>query len=74
LRWESPFFYYAAQHCAHAGAGLDERLLTEHQQAGGSWPAPPHAPDEERAGPVYTTAMAVLALTAKWNYLPGYLW
>jgi len=73
LRWDSEFFYYAAYYCAHAGAGLDERVLLEHQSADGSWPAPPATHDEAKAGPIYTTSMALLALTAEWHYLPVYL-
>lgn len=73
LTWESPFFYYAAQHCAHADVGFDERILLEHQNPDGSWQAPPHSPDEAKAGPLYTTSMAVLASTAKSNYLPAFL-
>lgn len=73
LTWESAFFYYAAHHCAHAGVGFDERLVLEHQNVDGSWPAAPNSPDEAKAGPLYTASMAVLALTAKRNYLPAFL-
>jgi hypothetical protein len=72
LTWDDAYFYYAAGHCAHIGADLDETLLLEKQSSDGSWPAPPQAPDELRAGPLYTTAMAILALTAQWDYLPVY--
>ncbi len=73
LRWDSEFFYHGAYYCSHAGAGLDERILLDHQNADGSWPPPPSTPDEAEAGPLYTTSMAILALSAKWNYLPVYL-
>jgi hypothetical protein len=73
LTWESEYFYYAAHHCAHAGAGFDEQLLRARQNADGSWPFAPTTRDELRAGPLYTTSLAVLALTAKWDYLPVYL-
>ena len=73
LHWESEFFYHGAYYCAHAGAGFDEQVLLNHQNADGSWPSPPNTPDEAEAGPLYTTSMAILALTAKWNYLPVYL-
>jgi Squalene-hopene cyclase N-terminal domain/Prenyltransferase and squalene oxidase repeat len=72
LHWESEFFYHGAYYCAHAGTGLDEQILLDHQNADGSWPAPPSTPDEAEAGPLYTTSMALLALRAKWNYLPVY--
>jgi hypothetical protein len=73
LHWESEFFYHGAYYCAHAGAGLDEQILLDHQSPEGSWPPPPSTPDEAVAGPLYTTSMAILALTARWNYLPVYL-
>ena len=73
LTWENEYFYHTAYHCAAAGSGFDDKILTGHQNTGGSWPAPPQAPDELRAGPLYTTSMAVLALTAHWDYLPVYL-
>lgn len=74
LRWPDPFFYSTAHHCAHAEAGFSEKLLVEHQNADGSWSAPADSPEEKKAGPLYCTAMAVLALTAKDHYLPVYLW
>ena len=73
LQWTSDYFYYAAHHCAHAGTAFDEKLLLEKQNFDGSWPAPPASRDELRAGPLYTTSMAILALTAQWDYLPVYL-
>ena len=71
LRWDSPFFYYAAHYTAHAGG--DVRALLEKQNADGSWPVT-EAEDAKKGGPIYCTAMAVLALTAEWNYLPAFLW
>lgn len=73
LRWESEYFYHAASHTAHAGTGFDEKILLEHQNPDGSWPAAPNSNNEGRAGPLYTTSMAVLALTARWNYLPVFM-
>ena len=73
LREDSDYFYYAAHHCAHAGAGFDEKLLLMRQEPTGSSPVPTNSVDEARAGQIYTTSMAVLALSAKWDYLPVYL-
>jgi hypothetical protein len=81
LRWlaqhplgpDGPYYYYAAHACAHAGAGLDAGKLTAQQLPAGDWPESPHAPDEAKAGSVYRTAMAILALTADRHLLPGYL-
>lgn len=73
LRRQSPFFYYAAHYCSLAGVGLEENLLLEQQMPDGSWSVLSGATDEAKGGRLYTTAMAVLALTAKWNYLPAYL-
>jgi hypothetical protein len=38
----------------------------------GSWPGPPGSGQEREAGPVYTTAMAVLALSVEYRLLPIY--
>ncbi len=73
LRWESQYFYHAACHTAHAGVGFDPKILLEHQNPDGSWPAAPNSQNEGRAGPLYTTSMAILALTARWNYLPVFM-
>jgi len=71
LRWESDYFYHAVAHLAHAGVPWDPALLLNHQERDGSWPAAPNAHGETKAGPLYTTSMAVLALTAEWHYLPA---
>ena len=73
LRWESDYFYHAVGHLAHTGMAWDERLLLDHQNADGSWPAAPNSHDEAKAGPLYSTSMAILALTAKWDYLPVFM-
>ncbi|MCX7886085.1 MAG: terpene cyclase/mutase family protein [Verrucomicrobiae bacterium] len=73
LRWDSEYFYHAACHTAHAGAGFDAGLLLQRQQDDGSWPAAPHSPNEARAGPLYSTSMAVIALTARRNFLPVFM-
>jgi hypothetical protein len=71
LRADSEFFYYAAYYCAQAGAGFDPQLLLDRQSADGGWPANPNLNDEQRGGRLYTTALAVLALTAGERYLPS---
>jgi hypothetical protein len=73
LRWEQDYFYHAVDHLAHSGVAWDEQLLLDHQSADGSWPGAPNSPNEARAGPLYSTSMAVLALTARWNYLPVFM-
>lgn len=73
VRWESDYFYHTASHAAHAGVGFDEKLLLDHQNADGSWLSAANSRDEAKAGPLYFTSMAVLALTAKWNYLPVFM-
>jgi hypothetical protein len=70
LRWGDEYFYHASFLCALADAGWSPATLQERQQSDGSWPAPPGCRDEQQAGPVYRTAMAVLALTAADRYLP----
>jgi hypothetical protein len=81
LEWKGPFFYYSVYYCAQGmyqlgGAwwedwrGRAEDILLEHQNADGSWPVPPNETHELNAGPAYTTAMAVLALSVDFKYLP----
>ena len=80
--WGGSFFFYRVYYDA---VGLSraapdtwavvgprqERLLLDHQAADGSWPAPPG--DEEAAqGQVYTTSMALLALSVGRNLLPAH--
>lgn len=75
------YFYYGAYYCSVALhlMGGEERtalrkelsdVLLGRQAAGGSW----HADNgsEQAAGKVYATAMAVLALTVEYRYLPIY--
>ena len=50
---------------------LEARLLVL-QEDDGSWPMPPKGNAETRGGPVYGTAMSVLALSVKYHYLPIY--
>lgn len=73
LTWEDEYFYHAAFFCALAEAGWDAKSLLDRQQADGSWPAPPGCRDEQQAGPVYRTSLAILALTAPDHYLPVFV-
>ena len=70
VAWDDEYFYHAVFFCAQAGHGFDERLLAKLQNSDGSWPLPPHSLDEAEAGKLYTTSLAILALTAKDHYLP----
>ena len=83
LRWESEFFYYALYHCSNAmyqagGKHWDfwkehiEKLLLEKQSGDKSWPGSPGDGNASQAGPVYMTAMATLALSIQYRYLPIY--
>jgi len=71
LRADSEFFYYAAYYCAVAQAGFAGELLIGRQEVDGGWPADIRRDDERRGGRLYTTALAVLALTAGEHYLPS---
>ena len=70
VAWEDEYFYHAAFFCAQAAPESAAPLLTQRQNLDGSWPVPPHSADEAEAGPLFTTSMAILALTAKDHYLP----
>ena len=67
---DDEYFYHAMFFCAQAGRGFDEKLLAKLQNTDGSWPVPPHSSDEAEAGQLYTTSLAILALTANDHYLP----
>jgi hypothetical protein len=71
LRWEDEYVYHSAMLCAQIG--LDVEWLAARQSPDGSWPAPPNGRDETDAGPIYRTALAIMALTAKDHYLPVFL-
>ena len=73
LMWDDEYYYHAAFFCAQIGHGFDERLLAKQQNADGSWPLPTHSLDEAEAGKLYTTSLAILALTAKDHYLPVFV-
>ncbi|MCG3149057.1 MAG: hypothetical protein PCFJNLEI_02514 [Verrucomicrobiae bacterium] len=73
LKWDSPYPYHSAFFCAQARLAFDPAVLTAHQLPDGSWPAPPNSIDETDAGPLYRTAMAILALTARDHFLPVFM-
>ncbi len=75
--------YYLAQaahqlggeHADVAREAIEELLLPgggrpSAQRPDGSWDPPPRSGEERRAGPVYRTAMAVLALGVEYRLLP----
>lgn len=80
-QWQGEWFFYR---CWYEACGLSratpaawerqrlawERLLLAHQQADGSWPAPPGCSEGKYAP--YGTAMAVLALAVERHVLPAY--
>lgn len=83
LAWKGDFLYYGVYYAAQAMYQLGgpywegwrpggEAFLLEHQGADGSWLPPPDAPYENRAGPAYATALAVLSLTVEYRTLPVY--
>jgi len=81
IRWEGEYLLYRAYYDA---VGLSrgapdtwrdyapklESLLLERQREDGSWGAP--GGEADRAGTVYTTSMAVLALAVQRHVLPAY--
>jgi len=75
-------FFYAAYYCSQAAAQLGGRYwagifpplvetMLSAQSSDGSWPVEPDSADEI-FGNLYTTAMAVLALTPPYQLLPVY--
>ena len=81
--WGGHYFYYQTYYAATAGLMLGkdgqqainvplEKLLISKQTPNGSWPPAPSMGEGERAGPVYFTAFACLALAARYQYLPIY--
>jgi hypothetical protein len=82
LTWPAPWLFYRAYYDAVGMARAApeqwdlyspgfEKVLIEHQNADGSWPAPP-GDDEGQFGPVYLTSMAMLALAVQRHVLPAY--
>ncbi len=83
LQWQGPFFFYTVYYCSQGMYQLGgnfweswkaqcEPLLLLHQNSDGSWSPPPNETHEHQAGPAYCTAMAVLALSVEFKYLPIY--
>ena len=75
------FFYYGLYYCSQgmfqlggdhwtAWARHMYEMMLQHQDKNGSWPS--GAGNESKAGPAYSTAMAVLALTVSYRQLPIY--
>ena len=50
---------------------VDDALL-KHQQPDGAWPEAPGNNEWDNGGPIYTTAMSLLALTVHYHLLPIY--
>ena len=80
MKWGREHFYYAIYYVTQAmyqRGGDDwawwqpllEKMLLEHQTGDGSWPT---AGGEGEGGPVYATAMSLLALCVQYHYLPAY--
>lgn len=78
--WPDQYFYYGVYYCSQGMFQLGgkywgfyqprlEALLLGLQESDGSWPS---VRSGEQAGPAYSTAMAVLALSVKYHYLPIY--
>lgn len=76
-RWNDEHFSYAVYYCSQATFQLGNnywnfyrpqmhKVLFDYQQQNGSWLA------NDGIGPVYNTAMAVLALTVEYRFLPIY--
>jgi hypothetical protein len=81
LRFGGNHFYYGVYYASQAMFQLGdkywmaykpqiERVLLERQKADGSWP--PESGSGRAGGPVYFTAMSVLALSVQYRYLPIY--
>ncbi|MEM8733674.1 MAG: hypothetical protein AAGG44_05615 [Planctomycetota bacterium] len=80
-KWEDRFFFYGTYYYAQAmnqqggeAAARAHRIVTEllltHQSVDGSWAA--EGGEEQGAGRVYSTCMAILSLSVHHHYLPIY--
>ena len=81
--WAGSYFFYGSYYCAQGmfqlggtewetfAPPLYESLL-KLQSADGSWPNSPSTTGEDRPGPCYRTAMAILALSVSYRQLPIY--
>ncbi len=81
--WSGPFFFYAVYYCSHGmyqlggkywttWRRLTEELLLPRQRNDGSWALPSDETFERQAGIAYCTAMAALALSVDFKFLPIY--
>jgi hypothetical protein len=79
--WSSAYFFYEVYYCPIAMFQMGDKyfipyktklfpMLLEHQQANGSWLSDDS--NDRTGGRNYCTAMAVLALTVEYRYLPIY--
>ena len=79
--WSTPYFFYEVYYCPIAMFQMGDKyflpynaklvaILLEHQQADGSWLSDDG--NDRSGGRNYCTAMAVLALTVEYRYLPIY--
>ena len=79
--WASPYFFYEVYYCPQALFQMGDKyflpyypklvkMLLEHQDKNGSWLSDDG--NDRSAGREYCTAMAVLALTVEYRYLPIY--
>jgi hypothetical protein len=80
-QWSTPYFFYEVYYCPIAMFQMGDKyflpynaklvaILLEHQQADGSWLS--NDGNDRTGGRNYCTAMAVLALTVEYRYLPIY--
>ena len=80
-RWSTPYFFYEVYYCPIAMFQMGDKyflpyyaklvaILLEHQHADGSWLSDDG--NDRTGGRNYCTAMAVLALTVEYQYLPIY--
>ena len=78
--WGDGYFYYKIYYCTQATFQLGDNywnfygqkvkeVLTAHQQPNGAWEG---GGSDSTQGPAYCTAMAVLALTVEYRFLPIY--
>jgi hypothetical protein len=80
-RWTNPYFFYEAYYCSQAMFQMGDApfltyyprlaaVLLDHQDKDGSWLSGDG--NDRSGGRNYCTAMAVLALTVEYRYLPIY--
>jgi hypothetical protein len=80
-KWSTPYFFYEVYYCPIAMFQLGDKyflpynaklvaILLAHQQGDGSWLSDDG--NDRTGGRNYCTAMAVLALTVEYRYLPIY--